>query len=139
MNKNAIRNIPPSIWANRTQSKDYQACIHQNGSCFGFIPLTDLKTYKGPKMEVSAVPLLEAHKIIRNSKLPNFLKCRIPVDTQLKVKAWESRLVNYWDNQLIDLIRFGFPLDFDRSRTLIATESNHASAINHDNHVKQYI
>ena len=52
--------------------------------------------------------------------MPNFLKCRIPVQTQLKPKVWAQKLQNYWDQQLPDLIAFGFPLDFDRSKILMS-------------------
>ena len=31
--------------------KDYNACLVQNGDEFGYIPLTDLKTYQGPAVQ----------------------------------------------------------------------------------------
>ena len=53
---------------------------------------------------------------------------RIPVDTSLKVDTRRHYLFNYFDQQLPDLIEFGFPLDFDRTTTLGVTEDNHPSA-----------
>ena len=51
----------------------------------------------------------------------------------------ENKLKNYWDQQLPDLIAFGFPLDFDRSRSLTSTSENHTSAKEHISHIDKYI
>ena len=67
------------------------------------------------------------------------MQLRIPVNSQLKVEAWKKYLHAYWDRQLIDLIQYGFPLDFDRKCTLKSTYINHASALNHSDHVVDYI
>ena len=112
----------------------------QSGHEFGFIPLTDVKTYQGPPIQWDKeIDILEAHSIIRNSGVPNFLKCRIPIQTQLRPKVWAQKLKNYWDQQLPDLIAFGFPLDFDRSKQLIPTLDNHPSAKEHISHIEKYI
>ena len=72
---------------------------------------------------------MQAHRLIKDSNLPNFLHCRIPVKSGLNIKAWRNYLQNYWDQQLCDLLEFGFPLDFDRTCYLHSTEENHASTI----------
>ena len=43
--------------------------------------------------------------------------------------------MDYWDDQLVDLLEFGFPLDFDRSLKLISVEDNHKSAKDYEEHV----
>ena len=48
-------------------------------------------------------------------------------------------MVNYWDQQLVDLLAFGFPLDFDHSCPLEATETNHASATAYSEHTDKYL
>ena len=50
--------------------------------------------------------VLQAHQIIRQ----NFLNARIPVATQLKPDNWAKHLTTYWDQQLVDLIRFGLEI-----------------------------
>ena len=77
--------------------------------------------------------------MIRDSGCPNFLKCRIPVTSNLKIENWRSYLDNYWDQQVVDLLQYGFPLDFDRQCQLASTEANHASAIQYSDHVQQYL
>ena len=44
----------------------------------------------------------------------------------------------YWDQQLVDLIQFGFPLDFNREYPLQSTMDNHTSANHHIGEVEKY-
>ena len=71
--------------------------------------------------------------------MPNFLNCRIPVQTQLHPDRWRHYFTDYWDQQLPDLIQYGFLLDFDRSFTLSSSKTNHTSAIEHGTHAEAYI
>ena len=71
---------------------------------------------------------MQAHQLVRDSGLPNYLHCRIPVQSGLNIKAWKSYLANYWDQQLCDLLEFGFPLDFISNCGLQSVEENHTSA-----------
>ena len=45
----------------------------------------------------------------------------------------------YWDHQLLDLIEYGFPLDFNRTVQLTSTETNHYSALQYSDHVSKYL
>ena len=83
--------------------------------------------------------VLTAHKLIKNTDITNFGGLLIPVQTNLNVDSWRSHLVDYFDQQLPDLIEFRFPLDFDRSRQLQSTLINHASARLLPAHVDRYI
>ena len=86
--------------------------------------------YSGEGVVWAEAPsLVEAHKIIKDSKMPKFMKARIPVQSLLNTTAWKIYLNVYWDRQIVDLLQCGFPLDFDRSQTLQATYTNHASAL----------
>ena len=108
---------------------EYQKCKAQIGTKFGCVPLAPIYVHKGQSQVWESVPdVLTAHKLIRDSGLPNFLGLRIPVETNLNVSSWRKHLVDYFDQQLPDLIEFGFPLDFDRTRDLQSTLVNHASA-----------
>ena len=90
--------VPLYIWNNRNSSKDYKACMQQNGNQFGYIPLNDLKVYQGPDVLWKQIPcIIEAHKLIKRSGMPNFLYCRIPVQTQLNPDRWRHYLADYWD------------------------------------------
>ena len=69
------------------------------------------------------------HQIIKQTGLPNFLGARIPVPSQLRPDRWHFHLENFGDNQLVDLIQYGFPLDFDRTRELQSADTNHVSGL----------
>ena len=107
---------------------------------FGFIPKGPLKLYDGDPGFSNNIPdIITAHLLIRNSCRPNYLGCRIPVVSNLKYHIWSQYLEHYWDKQLPDLLKFGFPLDFDRTSLLHSTEENHKSALVNASHVDKYI
>ena len=134
------RNIPDYIYQGKFQSQDYVNCVQQNGKHFSFLHLNNLMVYTGDEITWTKIPsIVEAHNIVRNSAKPNFMGARIPVSSQLNINAWKSHLVRYWDNQIVDLLQYGFPLDFDRSRQLQSTYLNHSSALKFPHHVQNYI
>ena len=47
--------------------------------------------------------------------------------------------MGYWDDQLGDLLDFGFPLDFDRYLNLVFVEDNHKLDKDYEEHVKHYL
>ena len=107
---------------------------------FGFIPKGQLKLYDGDPGLCNRIPdIINAHLLIRHSGLPNYLGCRIPIASNIKYDIWAQYLEEYWDKQLPDLLKFGFPLDFDCSCSLYPTEENHKSAILNADHVNKYI
>ena len=61
---------------------------------------------------------VEQHLKVRSSGTSNFLAERIPVESQLNVSEWKKVFKNYWDQQLVQLVQFGFPLDFNRNSVL---------------------
>ena len=134
------RHIPQTVIDNKIFSKDYVKCIQQNASHYGFLPLNDLMVYQNEEVHWTEIPsIIEAHKMVKKSKMPNFMKARIPVQSQLNIASWYKYLGDYWDQQLVDLLHYGFPLDFDRSQSLQSTFINHASALQFSDHVDKYI
>ena len=134
------KNIPENVKLQKIHSKHYNASVRQNFQRFGFLPYNDLMVYNGHDIVWGNVPdIIAAHSMIRQSNVPNFMGCRIPLKTQLNIEAWQKYLDSYWDEQLIDLLKFGYPLDFDRNRNLTSTLQNHKSAIEFKDHVDAYI
>ena len=132
--------IPLYVWKHRQNSKDYEACLKQNNGTFGYVPLTDLKIYTGLPVKWDIIPdIIQAHNLVRQSGVPNFLKCHIPVETKLNVNIWRSYLKDYWDQQLPDLLQFGFSLDFHRGSIITSSYANHTSADQFKTHVDAYI
>ena len=114
--------------------------LQQLGSDFGCIPLADFKLYEGPPIIWHSVPdIVQAHNLIKANGLPNFLGQRIPVKSELNISSCRKHLCNYFDQELVDLIHYGFPLGFDKNLDLSSTFRNHASAVEFAAHVGQYI
>ena len=114
-------------WDNQTQDK------------FGFIPLGDLMLpTKNDKIQ-SRKSMLKIHDQVRESKNFNFMCTQIQVKSQLNADAWDKYLHGYWDKQLGYLIRYGFPLDFDHSVSLINNEINHKSATDFKEDIEMYL
>ena len=111
----------------------------QTGHKFGFIPMGDLDLPLITTPSNVNTDLLALHKIIKASGEHNFKNCQINVKSQLNPDVWDKLLEGYWDSQLPLLIRFGFPLDFDRNCTLESHSDNHASAKNYPQDVQAYL
>ena len=82
---------------------------------------------------------IQQHFHVKASNLPNFMCRRTPVVSQLHVDEWKASLADYWNQQLLLLIQYGFPLDFDRNCPLYSEFKNHASAIDFPNDVVTYL
>ena len=72
------------------------------------------------------------------AKLKSYKESRIAVQTNLNVNRWRKYMTDYFEQQLPDLIEYGFPLYFDRNSVLIRTYQNHPLA-NKFYHVDNYI
>ena len=63
----------------------------------------------------------------------------MPVHSQLNFVKWTSYLQDYWDWQLPLLIKYGFPLDYDRCHSIQSEKINHKSALQYPSHVDVYL
>ena len=52
----------------------------------------------------------KAHKVVVNSGESNYKSARVLVKTNLNLKLWAEILTEYHDPQLLDYLRFGYPL-----------------------------
>ena len=57
----------------------------------------------------------------------------------MNIHVWESLLEGYWDKQLLECLKFGFPLGFNRTCSLNHDKQNHKSAVEFPEHVSKYI
>ena len=113
----------------------YRNVVNNSDHDFGFCPLTNFTLYKGTPVYWDCIPDdLQAHQFIKNTGKPNFLATRIPVCSQLNIDKWRAYLAQYWDQQLPDLLEYGFPLDASREN-----EINHSSALQNIHHVQSYL
>ena len=95
----------------------------QTDDKFGFIPLGPLVIPTSDKRRYLGLDPIKLYDVTRNETDCNFLSSQIQLD------RWEKLLENYWDRQLPYLIRYGFPLDFDRNSKLGNNDKNHTFAL----------
>ena len=115
-------------------------CMEQNRPLFGFIPIYGLKSrvYDNGNNSV-CTDIIELHKKLRTDGRPNYLGLQTPIISKLNYGKWAAYLHNYWDWQLPLLIKYGFPLDFDRNQDICSDKINHKSAIEYPEHVATYL
>ena len=122
---------------------DYGPCFslwrQQSRFDFGFIPLSTFILGDQCKQAEPIHCPIKIHNLVKQSGVYNFLGCRIPIQTQLNVEEWSRQLDGYWDVQLIDLITYGFPLDFNRNSPLKWEDKNHKSALDYPRDVETYL
>ena len=122
------------------QAPDNTLCIAQNVPLFGFIPIYGIKSHVVDKCHnIECNDILQLHKMLREDGRHNYEDLQIPVPSKLNYKVWEGYLREYWDWQLPLLIKFGFPLDFNRDSVVTSHDINHKSATEYPDHVSVYL
>ena len=117
----------------------FKLWLAQSEFDFGFIPLSDFILPSDESVSEYVSCPIECHRKVMASGNMNFPKCRIPVKSQLNTEEWEAQLQGYWDVQLLQLLKFGFPLDFNRGSVLKHDNKNHTSVLNFPADVKAYL
>ena len=83
--------------------------------------------------------LQKARDIIKATKQPNYKQARVLLPSKFNFDLWFSHLHNYHDLQIVDYLRFGFPLSLKPGFTGQAMDYNHSSADKYRKHVQEYI
>ena len=87
----------------------YKLCKEQSDMDFGFVPLTDpIIPDRNRVLENLDYSPWQLHALVKQYGCPNFMGARIPVKSQLNVPVWKCLLSNYWDQQLLQFLEFGF-------------------------------
>ncbi len=82
---------------------------------------------------------IAVHEAVVASGLPNYMGCRIPLRTNIKVEFFREHLADYYDIRLVKLLQFGFPigdLGLIPDNTLC---KNHKGALAYPSMIEKYI
>ena len=90
--------------------------LNQNQPLFGFIPIYGLKSIYDSNSNAVCKDILLLHERLKTTEKPNYEGLQVPVYSKLNYEKWFQYLDDYWDWQLPLLIKYGFPLDFDRKK-----------------------
>ena len=124
---------------NAKNNATFQRWNTQTSGKYGFIPLGDLTKPHSDIRNPAIADITLLHNTVKNVNTHNFLGAQVQVTGQLDPDKWETRLVDYWDEQLCSLIRYGFPLDFDSNSHLSHELTNHSSATHYQKHIEAYL
>ena len=75
---------------------------------------------------------------VRDSGIPNAMESRLELPTKLNLEAW-SRYLAGRDDQLLDFIRFGFPMGYMGPASNTMNIANHPSAVQFPTHVDAFV
>ena len=78
-------------------------------------------------------------ELVSKSGQYNMELCRIKVNHRINFELLETLLTNYHDKQIIDLLKFSFPIERDMNVPLELGGINHKGATEFPEHVDAYI
>ena len=82
---------------------------------------------------------VEANLQVRKSGKANVDMCRILLPSEWQIDYLQFKLQNYHDKEIIDLLRYGFPIECDVTRSQVSEPDNHTGARFFPNDIDAYI
>jgi hypothetical protein len=133
--------IKPVLFKDNVDSLNKQTGGFRVKNNSGFYWISKLDGSKSMSMDSSIKysDFINTHKLIFESGKPNFMGCRIPLYSNLNIPLWRSLLRDYEDDQLVELLEFGFPLGYNKKELPVSVIKNHSGAINFESSVDDYI
>ena len=78
------------------------------------------------------------YEAVKATGMPNLMGAMIPLSSVLNIPEWEARLLGV-DDQLLDMIKYGFPMGYIGPISPTQYIDNHPSAIQFSQHVNDFI
>ena len=72
------------------------------------------------------------HILASNHVSSNAFGAKVLVDTPLNITAWDSRLQDYHDENVVKFLCYGWPINYTADKLPESSASNHPSAITAD-------
>ena len=123
-------------------SNGWYNCLCLDKFQFGFVPLGNKDAFSCEHaLESNTIySYLELFQLLKDSPLPNCMGYRVPVPSTMNISAWEVHLQNYYDKQLIDFLKYGFPLDMVHNAIIDSKFiDNHPTAGQYPQDIGKYI
>ena len=77
--------------------------------------------------------------MIHASGCYNFQKCRIPLDSNIRVEFWRDNLRDYHDSKIVNFLEYGWPVNYCAGDDPLSSSSNHPSAHRYPLAIDEYI
>ena len=125
---------------------NHKQCLNETTTvvniCWGICHVNRCSICKTLSLSSDWMSLIDVHTAIRASGVPNFKGCRIQIPSNFRFQYWEDMLEDYSDRQIIDLLRFGFPINISVSEEEIGHSSyvyNHSGAVSFPAAIEEYL
>ena len=83
--------------------------------------------------------IIEASQVIQNTGVPNFREAKIPLPSPFNFDFITEELHGYPDQQLIDLLKYGFPLGHNGLTGVNKIPKNHLGATQFPLHMRELL
>ena len=83
--------------------------------------------------------LWEIHVKVKASGKYNFQECRLQLPSKFNFDFIEQELVDYEDSKIVDMLKFGFPVDCTLKKFNPGIPSNHKGAMEYIDEVKKLV
>ena len=83
--------------------------------------------------------IIDVNRKVRDSGKPNYLGCRIPIPSNFNFEFLEHQLKGYSDRNIVQFLKFGFPLGHDGKTGSKVTPGNHLGARNFTAHMEKLL
>ena len=92
-----------------------------------------------PRFEVmqSVLFYMSLYLAVKNTCLPNYMKARIPILSQMKCDNWDQALLGYWN--VATFLRHGWPGSYTAPVPPTPTPKNHRSVLAFAPHVDEFL
>jgi hypothetical protein len=105
---------------------------------YGFIPLESDDIYQG--LDSCCEPhSLWGRKTTLLYDIHNFSHYNVPVGSGVNIEKFRELAAGYWDQQVFNLLAYGFPLDMGREFIPTIASKNHSSANKYPTDIQKYI
>ncbi len=92
-----------------------------------------------PRFESKNVEGIELHNAVVKSGVPNYVGCRLPVDSKIDVEFLEKQTEDYADKVVVEFLKFGWPVGVEGPCSPSVTHRNHKDATLFPEQVERYI
>ena len=80
-----------------------------------------------------------AHSRIIESGVPNYRGEKIELPSHLNTQIWEEKLMGYEDKEVVDFLKYGFPVGYSRSMLPVSEIKNHSGANLYPDYIDNYV
>ena len=77
--------------------------------------------------------------MVTNSGVHNRWGCRIPVKSNWNVNLFDSLLSEYHDREILEFLRYGFPISWEGKDYPVPANTNHLGATRFPEHIDRYL